>query len=1008
MRPPAFSFPSVIVLSASAGSGKTRALTHRYAGYLLGDTTPAIQPRNLLAITFTNNAAREMRQRVLTLLKEAALGTGSESADLAAELGVTRDVLARRAHLVVEDILAHYDDFQVRTIDSFMSTVFRTIGLENGFGPGFELLLDTRPLVEEGFARFMGGVKNDAGRRNLVEALVELAANTRGPDRTYQWDPYGAILRDVRILMNRLSALPGPIDTALLHEDFAGEVKRFAESARTLIGIMETSGAKVNKLFRNDVEAAASGEWDVLLSRTLKTQALVKSGTAAEKKAAALRGEELEERREEFNRGLARLALLHAATAFRAPLIVALELRQYLESVSREANSAGIADVNRALVALLNEERVPVVYERMGTRLRHFLLDEFQDTSPLQWSALTPLISDAVAGDGSLFVVGDMKQSIFGFRGADWTIMRGLKEKRIVFPTVTTDAHDLPMNWRSDEQIVTFVSRVFSETLPEPLAEAAQFSGLAGHTQEVPPGRKGKGRVEVLPLIPGEEGGQVVRLVRSAHDRGYQWSDIAVLTPGNNAVVDVSGWLNDAGIPFLSYSSMNIRTRKTIAELLALLQFLDAPVDNCAFATFVLGDLWGGLMRSRGVDAWREEALPLLMDSTRGEYPYKTFAARYPVIWEEHIAPLLAKAGYLPLYDLVCEMCKFLSVFTRAPEEGAALLKLLEVTRSFEGQGGIKEFLKFADEEEEHGWEFDPPQGTEAVPVMTVHKAKGLQFSVVIALLYDRAWSVQNPIVRFDEQKEAVEVLKVNKDLARFHPELARVFHEQQLRVNADELHRLYVVLTRAKHELYVLSVPSPRGGKLPSTLLPAVQNTTSPLPREEQEPAAARVFAEPQFHHVRHREEPVVAAGLPSAEAQRGDEIHALLQSLEYVDPDTPALLQTAAERSGSPAEILDSLRGFLAHPAALELFAKKPGRFIWREQELVSREGALFRVDRMVEDVDKLTIVDFKTGVTRSDVSYRAQVKGYMQLAAEVFAGKQVRGVIAYVDLREFLEVQ
>ena len=155
----ALHFPHVAILDASAGSGKTTALTQRLAQFLLSNQIPHNQLRSILAITFTNLAATEMKQRVLQLLKGAARGDKEVLDDLRPLLALKDDELKRRAERVLQDILENYSDFQVMTIDSFLSRVFKASALEFGFPPDFDVVLASDPLIDEAFetfARFIG------------------------------------------------------------------------------------------------------------------------------------------------------------------------------------------------------------------------------------------------------------------------------------------------------------------------------------------------------------------------------------------------------------------------------------------------------------------------------------------------------------------------------------------------------------------------------------------------------------------------------------------------------------------------------------------------------------------------------------------------------------------------------------------------------------------------------------------------------------------------------------
>ena len=268
-----------------------------------------------------------------------------------------------------------------------------------------------------------------------------------------------------------------------------------------------------------------------------------------------------------------------------------------VEEIKKRQGKVFIEDINKQLSAYLQAEIVPDIYCRLGETIFHFLIDEFQDTSPIQWQNLLPLIGNVLAQEGSLFVVGDTKQAIYGFRNADYTIMKGCESKN-PFPSAGHRALELETNYRSASRILEFNEEVFKKRAAnhDEYREAAERSGLKDYIQETgkeqtTPGYVQVERVERDADDPPERQ-RVQGLIEELGARGYAHRDIAILTAKNREVVDATTWLSERDTPFISYSSLDIRRRKVTGEIITLLRFLDSPPDDLAFATFLLGEMF--------------------------------------------------------------------------------------------------------------------------------------------------------------------------------------------------------------------------------------------------------------------------------------------------------------------------------------------------------------------------------------------------------------------------------
>lgn len=1000
-------FPRVTVVDASAGSGKTTTLTQRLAQLLLSKRIPHNGLGNILAITFTNNAAVEMKQRVLALLKGAALGETKTLENLRPLLAMKDPEIQARANEVLAQVLDRYSEFQVQTIDSFLAKVFKASALEFGFSPGFDIVIDSRPLLDEAFDVFAGKIREGSREAQLLEYLAFRVFLLRGSDAKFHWNPYGELSRQVKNLYAKIVSTARP----LVKEDRSDE---YLQKGERLCGLVEEIGLLIDRsklvpaarfiTYRNEAKA---GKIDRLFELQFPDPPASKSKSPQIEFAKVMKSieplcAEIEALRRE-------LIVLQAQTYFQPYIETHRILSDTVDRIKRREGHVDLGDITLKLANFVDEGAVPDLYISLGEKIHHYLIDEFQDTSPIQWETLAPLIENSLSGEGSLFVVGDMKQSIYGFRGADWRIMRDLIDGKY-FPSAPKELLTLETNYRSGEKVLDFTKTVFHDIVPlQVMTGAAQASGLATFKQKPKPDAKGKGVVETF-IFEGEtderpERELILRIVKDCLTRGFRLRDLAILTPENEDVVKVSGWLNEQGYEFVPFSTLDIRTRKPIGEILALLKFLESPIDNLSFGSFLLGGTFAARLKQDKEHVTSSELGDFIFrEKHAGERRplYLLFKEHYSSLWERYFDPLFAHTGYLPLYDLTTQIYKQFGVFELMPEEEAALVKLLEVIKDFEerGMNSLREFVGFAQElSEDSDWNIDVPPDVDAVRVMTVHKAKGLDFPVVIVLLYDVPLRADR--VYMEETKEGVRLVRLIKKHGDEDPYLRQLVVERELKNRVDQLNKLYVALTRAKEEMYVLGVQYPQS-KEPSAFLPTAGYEEKKKAKVQQEPEKKEVRAT-LLHHSAATTLTASAERIHLEETRRGEFIHNVLARIELVpkDPSDPIRRAVKAESTARDSKYAEGaqelLQRFLQSDIA-EYFQPVKGRSVMNEQDFARSDGQLFRMDRVVIDPETVTVIDFKTGEEQE--GYGDQVRNYMRILGEIFVGKKIRGLLAYVD--------
>ncbi len=1006
--------PEVSVIKASAGSGKTYTLTERYVQFALSRVIPKNGLRNVLAVTFSNNASREMKRSVLDWLKLLHFGDPERLAAICAVVGGGEKDVRARSGALIEKILSEYSDFQIRTIDSFMSLVFRASALDFGFNPEFEILLDSGPLLDYAFNLYLREARAGSARGERLDRTVRALLGFQAEGDRFPWDPAAALLSELKRLDARLSLLDVPLSA----EDTAPDMRKLEDGIREALertrSVLHASGLEANgrSTLPRALEAARSGRFAALIGMGMKTVPAKKPARGAPADAY----EEIESAWEEACGLVSRYAGLYARSYYLPYLAVHADMQAAAERAKKNRGEIFIGDIGRRLGEHLREEMIPDVYFRLGEKIFHFLIDEFQDTSPSQWRNLFPLIENSLASGGSLFVVGDTKQAIYGFRQADFTIMKGLETEN-PFPSSRHRVSELPDNFRSKPRILSFVEEVFKENAAAagPYREAARASGLDLWVQNARKGSDaGYAEVEILDGNDEDppERARLHAVMEELSRRGYRWSDIAVLAQRNGDVARATSWLNEKGIPFISFSSLDVRRRRIASEIIRLLAFLDSPPDDLSFAAFIGGEIFTRTLRRRPGWESGERIRDFLFANRENPPLYKAFQDAFPDIWDAYFSGLFRSAGYLPLYDLASDIYAVFDLFRTAGEEEATLAKLLEAVKDHEGSGvnSLRDFLRSASDAESDasGWAIEVPRGADCVQAMTIHKAKGLGFPVTVVLLYgETRRGFEHAVLRGEG---GAVMVKLTQKTAEKDPALAALYEEEILKRRVNDLNALYVALTRAKSEMYVIGVRG-KTDSFPFDILPGRGFAPAPEKGPVRSEGGAPSASAPLAHAVRPSASVISTSRLALNERRRGEMIHRILSFITYAGADLENALMEAAARTvreyreeGLEAELTAGLAEVIRSSGLRAFFAADKERTVFTEQEFCDENGRLSRMDRVVVDPDRVAVIDYKTGYEEdAEEKHEPQIRGYMSILAEVFPKRTVEALLVYTNRRE-----
>jgi ATP-dependent exoDNAse (exonuclease V) beta subunit len=723
---------------------------------------------------------------------------------------------------------------------------------------------------------------------------------------------------------------------------------------------------------------------------------------------------------------------------------VYLKFKKYLETVKiAKSETIHIDDVNKKLAGYIERDVVPTIYFKLGEKIVHFLIDEFQDTNRLQWLNIRPLVEESLAKKGSIFIVGDIKQAIYMFRNADYRIIKDFLnvaegkshgaryislesiENRIEFST-------LNINRRSDGMILKYVDDLFKNKLKNATSIIGNdITELTSFRQEILKERKDAGYVktEIIENVDEDETepkekARLTEIIKYVRKR-YNLNEIVILVPKNKKIEPIVRWLTKEGIEMASASSLDIRNRKIISEILSLLKFLDSPVDNLSFAGFISGDVF---QRVAGIK--KEEIYQLMFKKntnpdTKEEYLYQCFRnnSEFAQTWQNYFEEIYKKVGFLSLYEIVALAFEKFEVLKKFPDEAAFLVRFLEVVSLLQAKGinNVRDFIEFAQEEDEEANQIFSvilPEYVNAVRIMTFHKAKGLGFPVVINMIYDERGE-SNPMYFHESSPGVIQVYYIKNDFAEKSNDLNEIYTLKKSDENVQNLNVLYVITTRAKNEMYNLIIRRVRKKlvkTLPEKLTDIFEDVeigkpSEDFPKEIKVEQTTHISA--YVEHFAEFESPAKWTIQRHLESKEGELYHHVLSKLEYLSDVSDSLIGKIVEETFNKYnfefdkdKIKDTLVDFLKIKEVREWFSPREGRTVKTEVEFHGQKKGLLRMDRVVFDGETISVIDFKTG-RQELVEYEDQIKKYVQVIREIYPEKRVKGVLAYIDLKKIVSV-
>ena len=1032
-------------INASAGSGKTYALVMRVLIICLRYDKQHDAIKHILALTFTNKAANEMKERILQWLKDFTKPNYDENQNLKnikkalEELGIkaTLQDLHERSQNVLDFILHNYSTLNIGTIDKFNAKLVRSFSYELGLAHQFNLEVQSEPFlieavdkmldeigennqISEAFMDYVNYNLDNEERININNSLYKKAKNfisdihydeLKG-NENFDWKAYettkNKLREDIANLRKKGREIAGKavnliLENGLKEDDFQGKSTGIAAWFKKYLDFEDKKAAKFPFTGSKENYRKLTASKDVVVRNSIENII-----------------EHLIEFRNEIFRNYIASEKKSIILSELLPLKINKEIQEKLNEIEEENDLVLLSKFNVLINENLKNEPSNFIYEKIGSRYQHFFFDEFQDTSKMQWTNMLPLKDHTVASEGHSFtLVGDPKQSIYRFRGGDSALMLDILQNG--------EAHEIVLkdNWRSAKNIVNFNNDLYqfiSKNLQPQHLEL--FAEKAKQT----PQKKFLGRVKIN-LTPysaknedffSDVAEQMHRNIQECLNNGFKFSDLTVLCRKGTEIQKFAQLLGHKTVDYCGHSTHI----KTISEkgltldisktLKALIEFLKWEIQpkNRQFLVKTLYYL-NELGRIK-IEDFSAEMMDLLSTENHMQLKRKS---------EEKFGLKLSQKD-LPNLNLYNYIEYFVHEFSVKNKETDFLLNFLENLYNFTQNAGmtVKDFVKYWDEEA-HKFSIQASENVDAVNMMTIHAAKGLEFPVVFLPMKN-----SNKDAEFKDwlavedlgELKSVNIKGFSKDLANFDAELADFNEENTYKNKIDRFCTQYVATTRPVEQLFLyLQRPSATGKKSEIFEFIETRNTQN-LDEFDIYPEENQSYRKQLQEKNKERtslnittlsESPEkinnIKIATPSKSYQNTKEsvkigifVHEILEKIT-TEKDIYRVLEqyilegiiTDAEKN----EIIERLLNVIRHENYADYFSENL-KVINEKEIMISENGnsELYRIDRLIETDSGLIIIDFKTGAEQE--KYEKQVDNYRE-TLEKLGKKVLKTEIIYV---------
>ena len=1024
------------IYNASAGSGKTFTLTLEYIKMLLNDKQQkdhnSLPHSRILAVTFTKKATAEMKERILKELY--IISTTPEKSDYAKEIlktsrdKWTHEKLKLQAKKLLTDILQDYSRFSISTIDSFFQQVIRTFARELGLSATYDLALDGEEIIQDAVDEIFKRIRENKDEdKDLVKWMIDFIQNNIEEDN--KWNPNKTIKQfSKQLLQEQVMRRMDDLQKVFEDKDFMRQyrsqlqqicknseqqVKQLLQQASSILASEEGWNKDIYPACQKSPEIWLKGEQGKTFFNIIEnpTKIINKSKTSKAQQEVLLNlyAQQLEPIFQDLFQictGTTTKDYVSAKEILPNLYSVGIlqDVSKQIATTNRNIGRLPISEINQLLHQIIENQETPFIYERIGQYFHHYMIDEFQDTSALQWENFLPLIHENESYNRDNLIVGDVKQSIYRFRNSDWSLLKNV-------PSLFAKSEVIPMpkNWRTAPVIVEEnekLMEVFSKHIANKLNTQFKQDSVGNDIeyifekdsmhQEAAKATKGYFHLQFFQGNEAEE--QTLHnlhiQLQALQAEGIDLKRVTLLVRFGNQAAILAKYLIEKGYNVQSSEGLKIGAHPIIKTIICLLKQQGDSLESID-------------------EAYIKE--------------------HYGTLTEQQHQDIIF-AQQLPLYEQVQMLIKTLQL-TQQQQIAPYITSFLDLIYQFSKSrvADRKSFIEYWERKGQHKT-IPSSQTTDSIRIITIHSSKGLEFDIVFIPFF--TWELtktrENDII-WCEPKTApfnqLPLVAVHPSKALLQSHFKNEYIQEQLSQAIDNLNLTYVAITRPKYRLYIYGQINRRttnsvGAEvfslykqqlndqliyrvpdvdIPDPLPPLDDDDTHTLPATYvQEPINSRL-------ELRSRTEDDFAADTPLAIVDLGILMHLWLSHINTWKDAEPTLKrlilqgQVTQQQALELQKQLQQLQTLIQRENHSDWFSDQ--YTILSEQDIITQSGNIQRPDRVMISGNHAIVIDYKFGYEQPQ-SHLEQVRDYMLLLNQM--GYTAEGHIIYVALNKIHSIK
>ena len=1044
------------VINASAGSGKTYALVLNLLAICLKHPSQSDKIRHILALTFTNKAANEMKHRIIEWLKKFSSDSYETNGDLQNIQKKLEDQghriplkdLHERSKKILDYVLHNYSTLNIGTIDKFNSRLVRSFSYELGLAQNFNLEINPEPFlmeavdkmledigsentISEAFLDFVNYNLDNDERVNLNKSLYDSAKEyvqdkhyfKLNDNKDFNWEVYEKSKKNLRESIKSLGEDSINIAESVLEllKEKNLEIGHFADGANGIGGFFKKFLDKKIPLIYETIEQEEN-----------RVNKILKGASGKSKDREAEIFEILDfllESRKKIIQNYIKIQKQQKILRALLPLKVNKDIQDQLAIIEEENDLVLLSKFNILIHENLREEPSSFIYEKVGTQFSHYFFDEFQDTSSLQWQNFVPLRDHAVSSDEMSFtLVGDPKQSIYRFRGGDSQLMLDIinQEENSL---VKAQLENLEYNWRSAKNIVDFNNQLYLYLSEFTKESHRNIFGIGSH-QIAKSKLEGRVRINLIEnatkkVFYEEVSEKMQKDIQSCLDNSFRLSDITILCRGNFDIFNFSQMLGNLKINYqgkvdyiktISESGLTLNLSSTLLALTEFLKWEEDP-KNLQFPVKMLYYL--KVLGRIEMNDFSSEVMEII--SLKNKPEIHTFLA-------EKYDLQLSSEGLLQL-NLYNFVEHFLQEFSIQQKETDFLFNYLEMLYAYSQNAGstLKDFLKYW-EEEAQKTTIQASENLDAIRLMTIHKSKGLEFPVVMLPMEN-----ENKDGKFtnwldidsENGLSAVNIDSFSKELEVYDDDMAKFNQENIYQNKIDRFCLQYVATTRAVEQLFFyIEKPNKSANHLEmydfiKARIPRDESgaeissfdwydvSEENLKKQKKEEKNNLLTKPIVFKSEKKANPAAVKIATPSKNYQNRmekvrigiftHEILAQINSEKDVEKTLESYLLDGIITTEEKIEISERILGIIKNEKYAAYFAEN--QVVINEKDIMisdNGDSKIYRPDRLIDTGNGYVIIDFKTGDQLE--KHQIQIDEY-QTVLEKLGKKVLKTELIYV---------